>query len=94
MPKRHQLKAGREYEAFAPNGLKIIGTYDVLYAVANTNSFKRSSAGTVEPEYEGESEILWNSQSTDRDENNMALYVDSSGNVWPEDKLTFKVIPE
>lgn len=61
----------------APNGDRIIGTLERLYAVARISGIYQ----TGEPHHEGLNDVDWNSQETVlRD--GAALFVDDGGRYW------------
>ena len=76
----------------APNGSPIIGTWETLKATALADTFKVQDDGSLAPEYEGESEMDWDSQAWDDepvegergpDEH---MVVAEDGEVWPLSK--------
>jgi hypothetical protein len=69
-------------QMIAPNGLKIVGTADVVNVTADVTGW--SDAG--EPDYDGGSgsEVDWNSQLTRTNANGVMLVVDENGSIWPK----------
>ena len=75
-----------EYDVAGPNGEEIVGTFDLLTGQALVNGIKVDQDGTVEPDYEGTTEVHWNDQRT-KYEAGERLYVDDDGGVWRESQL-------
>lgn len=71
----------------APNGHDIVGTCEHIAAMAHIGEVTgRNADGTYEFDYAGESEIYWDTQTTDRFRGRR-IFQDSEGNEWPENKL-------
>lgn len=71
----------------APNGLAIIGTYEILHGHANIAEATRNPDGTFDIEYEGGTDIYWNDQKTVRNANGERLFIDEDFVDWPESEL-------
>lgn len=68
----------------SPNGDYIIGTSETILAIARISGI---STDTEEPEYEGGTEINWNTQETVLREGKV-LFVCQGGKEWTFDQLT------
>jgi len=77
---------GEAARLVAPNGCEIKGTLETLSGVALIFELSRAADGTVNFEYEGETKIWWDEQKTVRRHGN-AVFVDTEGNEWTEDRL-------
>jgi hypothetical protein len=74
--------------AVAPNGEEIVGTLETLQARANIekNSFKIGADGCIDFEWEGSTDVYWDTQETvTRDGKRIFLGV--SGRDWNEDEV-------
>jgi len=69
----------------APNGLAITGTAEVVQAVAQAKVYLED--GSIEVEYQGGSEVDWDSQTTRVNEGGKRIFVDEDGEEWGEDQL-------
>ncbi|TPP04222.1 hypothetical protein [Rhizobium glycinendophyticum] len=67
----------------SPNGSQIIGTAEILLATARISWI---DPDTGEPEYEGGTDIHWNSQETAQRDGKL-LYVCAEGKEWTFDEL-------
>lgn len=74
---------------YAPNGVLIVGTADVILATATITlgSVKKTETG-FNLEWQG-SDVHWDSQET-RTKNGRLIYVDDDGAEWPEDQLEYR----
>jgi hypothetical protein len=72
-----------------PTGLDITGTFESLQGCALIRSAERTAAGRLDLEYDGETEIWWDSQKTEHDkaELEQRLFVDEDGGLWKEREL-------
>ena len=80
--------------AWSPKGFEIIGTLDTIQAVARLTQGTFTSiknAGSVDFEYEGESEVDWDSQATirrpDDAGNDRRVFLDETDAEWLEGQL-------
>lgn len=73
--------------AKAPNGLWIIGSADVIEVTALLSRFTRDADGRLNPNYDDENKIHWDTQTTKLGESKLPMYVDSDYNEWEEDRL-------
>jgi len=62
------------------DGQPVIGTFDRLDAVALTFGFIKDDEGNIEPDYLGESKVLWDTQEVQR-ENGELLVVVEGGDI-------------
>lgn len=60
---KEQLKPGVSYSIVTDTGLRVVGTNERLYATANV-MFAYIENGVIEPEYVGDTDLDWNSQTT------------------------------
>lgn len=72
----------------SPTGKAIIGTYEVIPGVALVREFRVHPDGTVEYEYAGETDVLFDDQYTSK-VNGDPCYVDEDGHIWPESRILF-----
>ena len=63
---------------YSPTGVLIIGTREILTGVAIIKSISDDG----EPEYEGSTEVDWDSQRSDTDASGGRLFVDEKGGIW------------
>lgn len=63
---------------YSPTGALIIGTRELLTGVAIINGISDDG----EPEFEGTTEVEWDSQRTDTDASGGRLFVDENNSVW------------
>jgi hypothetical protein len=72
----------RQYRS--PDGSPpIVGTSDLIFARANIHGIDEE---THEPEYEGYTEVFWDTQTT-RTRDRKPLWLDEDGNEWTFDQL-------
>jgi hypothetical protein len=73
----------------APTGDYIIGTFECVQGVARINKVKRSADGTLDVEYEGTTELWWDTQVTQYSQHDITqrLFVDAAGLIWAENRL-------
>ena len=76
--------------AVSPDGSEIVGTLEIVPGTANIlpHSFTKDAKGELEFEYSGQTDIEWDSQTTQNDEKGERLFVDENGGTWPESQLT------
>lgn len=77
--------------AFAPNGVAIRGSFEVLTGRAEITIDKWNKG---EPEFEGDTEIFYDEQATVENEEGEGLFLDRDGDCWPEASLLFSEHPE
>lgn len=79
-------------KAYSPTGNLIVGTLELIEGVAQIlpDSFEKGKAVRLEFEYEGETEIDWNSQKTKLDAKKHRLFVDDKHEIWSENELVLK----
>lgn len=75
--------------AYSPEGHPIIGTFEHVEAIANA-LVTRNPDGSPNVQYEGSTKILWDSQRTQRDENDEWLYIDDEGNTCTAAELQWR----
>jgi hypothetical protein len=77
-------------KAYSKNGNEIIGTYDILPAIAQANVIKETNSSAIEIEYKGQTDILWDEQYIKRFGDSISgerYFVDSIGEIWIESEL-------
>lgn len=74
----------------APNGKRIIGTSEILKGIAfimnEGNTVTETEPGTFTFEYEGSTDVDWNSQETATDDGER-IFVDEDRSIWLERDL-------
>jgi N-acetyl-beta-hexosaminidase len=77
--------------AYAPNGLRIIGTLEEVDATANALVFWDDETNAIELLYTGHTTIHWDTQLTVMDETGAhRMFEDTQGGEWPENQLLFR----
>lgn len=79
------------YRLLSPKGVEIVGVLEEIRAVALVSGFNQRSDGGWDPDYDGESEVDWDSQRP-KMENGAMMVVDEGGLVWSVAECTCKVI--
>lgn len=76
-------------EAYAPNGARIIGTAETLPGVAyiKPTSFRIDSDGHLKFEYEGETDVGWDSQESEFHYGE-TVFIDENWDSWRESEIT------
>lgn len=83
-------------KAYAPNGLPILGTYEMCPARAETvhDSFERDPVtGELTYDHEGGSEMFWDAMET-QTRAGKVVFLDEDGNEWTEDQLVLRDEPD
>jgi hypothetical protein len=88
--KKTELKAGKKYVAFSPNGYRTKGTYDWIPGCALATSFSVSEGGQIDPDFAGETEVFWDGQEIEKSEKGEALYICEYGDTWADRELDFR----
>ena len=75
--------------AYAPNGAEILGTAEVVEAVAlvQRGAYDRLPDGSIHIEYQGGSEVDWDSQKSRTTDKGERIFVDATGMRWGESDL-------
>ena len=76
---------------FSPRGRRIEATYELVPGAANVIYFKRTGKD-LEPEYEGSTDIDWDSQKTITDTVHGRRLQDSKGTLWWEDECSIEPV--
>jgi hypothetical protein len=76
-------------QLFAPNGLRIVGTRQVVDVIAIAHSFEENCVGSREVNYAGESDVDWNSQRDVFTERGTIKVVDEQGFEWGINQCKF-----
>lgn len=73
-------------------GAAIVGEFDVIKASAliEDGTFNRTASGDLSFEWQGETEILWDTQEPKRDCDDERLFVDERGAVVREDEIVLE----
>lgn len=82
-------------KAFAPNGLEIVGTREIIPGVASItrDSFAKDSDGNLTFEHRGGTEVHWDAQKTvTRD--GRTVFVDEDGAEWTGDMIVLRAEDE
>lgn len=80
----------KTYYLQAPNGKRIVGTYEVIIGTGEftLSSPKRKGKNKeFDLVWTGDTEVSWDSQETFRDEGQERVFFDEDGDTWPESKL-------
>lgn len=82
----------RKMRAVSPNGKRILGTLERLEARADIEdgSFFRDESGEMRFEWEGYTEVFWDSQRT-LDRKGKVIFLDDDGDEWTAEQLTLEV---
>jgi hypothetical protein len=74
---------------YAPNGNLIEATAETILASAIIldDDITRNEDGTFEFSYLGDTEIHWDTQETNRNDEGQRIFLDRVGNEWPESQL-------
>ena len=96
-----ELLQGKQYSATSPKGDEILGTSEVVPALAKISHFYvgSSSGGgwRVAPlqvihEHAGGSEVFWDCMDTQTNSENRVIYLCADGEEWTIDQLEFEEI--
>lgn len=63
----------------SPNGSPIIGTKEVIFAI----SFVTSISDDGEPDFDGGTDVQWDTSVTQRNDKGEILFVAEDGTDWP-----------
>lgn len=74
---------------YSPNGDEITGTLERIYAIAKLSGVRLTSSGDLEPEYCGDTEVLWDTQETETVEGEI-IFVCEKGREWKESEIEFR----
>jgi hypothetical protein len=77
--------------AKAPNGLRILGTKEIISGRAEISdgSYKRDADGNLTYDYAGETEIFWDEQKT-VEQDGKEVFLDEDGGEWTADQITLE----
>ena len=69
-------------------GVQVWGTLEQLHGVAETvgNSFRLDADGKIESDYEGGTEIFWDTSTTEK-KGDQVVYVDKDGTELTQDDI-------
>jgi hypothetical protein len=70
----------------APNGLPIIGTFEICPCRSRIAQFWRNSDGTLDFDYSGASDMFFEEQRI-VERKNERVFLDEEGNEWRESQL-------
>ena len=77
---------------FSPTGARIIGTSETVPGCALVQEVRLMDDGSLDVEYEGETEVFWDGQMNDRRDGER-VWQDDNGKTWRESEL-FRVTDE
>lgn len=90
----HPHTPGR-YRVTGPNGVRILGTLEVMSGTAGANTAEVDEQGHLIPEYDGDTEVSWDSQESDTDPGDYCLlWCAADGKTYHTCELTFERILE
>lgn len=69
------------------DGREIKGTLEIIEAIAAIGSAERDADGKLILDFTGETDLLWDTQTTKTDAEGKELFVDEEGETWTEDGL-------
>lgn len=75
--------------AYSPAGRLIVGTREVIPAMAQVDKWSRGTNGELQIEYSGGTTIWWEDQRT-VEIDGQRIFVDEDGNEWPESTIVLK----
>lgn len=77
--------------AYAPSGMPIIGTKEIVPGVAcvRPDSFRKNGNGGVDFEYLGHTDVDWDSQTTVKIADKK-VFIDADGLQWTEDSIVLR----
>ena len=78
-------------KAFTPTGRPIIGLLEQINGIAYAHVHQLPN-GQIAFTYEGETEVLWDTQLTQADDKGRRLFVDDNHEIWNETELVFKKV--
>lgn len=81
---KDQVPAGKAGQLVTLEGAEITGTAETIPATAIALSATRREDGTLEVQYEGQTDVDWDGQKTLKTPNGQRLYVTDSGEWVPE----------
>lgn len=78
--------------AISPVGTRIVGTAETVSATAELvkDSFHRNDDGSIWYDHSGDSEVFWDSMTTNMEEGQI-VFVDENGDEWLENQITLVV---
>ena len=78
-------------QAYAPNGLEILGTYEMCPCRAEIagDSWRKDAEGKIEFDWAGDTEMFYDGQEAVQHEGE-TVYLDVEGNEWRESQLILK----
>ena len=73
-------------------GRMIVGTADTVACMANLilDSFRKDEDGDIDFEFEGETEVFWDSQKTDTDDVGNRYFYDENGDLINETDIELR----
>jgi hypothetical protein len=77
---------GTQFALVAPNGERIIGTFEQVPGAALATTFELDSEGKIRPEYEGTTELYWDEQES-KMLYGQVQYVGEDGMIWLENQV-------
>lgn len=77
-------------QLYTKSGTRIRGTLEQLKGVAEVLGFEQLPDGTIEPEWEGYTELWWDEQRTVKNAQGKHIYVDEDGDEYTLDELELR----
>lgn len=77
----------KRYIVTSPTGSLICAEVDTIIGHASIDYFTKNDDGTLEPEFAGWTEVIWDSQAPDL-VNGQRRFIDAYCDEWSEDQLT------
>lgn len=66
-----------------PIGTRIVGTRETVPATAYVENFRPGPGGTLSFDHTGETEVHWDWQESDRDDDgDRIIFIDNAGDYW------------
>jgi len=84
-------------QMFAPNGLRIVGQVDIIIGIAQCSEATRKKDRTLEPEWEGGTDVDWDSQTSmiikSGRLSGQKQFKDENAGWWPESLVSLEGEP-
>ena len=77
----------KRYIVTSPTGSRICAEMDTVIGHASINCFTKNDDGTLEPEFAGQTEVIWDSQIPELVDG-QRQFIDENRDLWSEDELT------
>ena len=77
----------KRYIVTSPTGSRITAEMDTIIGRASIDHFTKDDNGTLEPEFAGWTEVIWDSQMPELVDG-QRQFIDENCDTWLEDQLT------